>query len=326
MDPTSYKDVITRRGIKYHYFFSPAAGDSPTLVFLHGFPSNAHECWRHQVAFFVRQGYGVLAPDLLGYGGTDKPTDVALYAKSLMATDIISIIDEEGIKGKVYTVGHDWGCALTSGLATFYPSRFAGFAFLALGYIVPDPDFDIESFYRGVDALSGHECFGYWHFFNEDGADMVIANHIDAFMSILYPEKAENWLTDMAPRGKIKKWIVGDKVTPPPSYLTQGDFDRQKAELLKGGFAGPLCWYKQYATGVVALDDRFVPRENYIIKQPVFFGAAHKDYICVAKVALVGMKDLCPNLTVRDYQTDHWVQLAAPDKVNADLLEWITSA
>jgi hypothetical protein len=54
-------------------------------------------------------------------------------------------------------------------------------------------------------------------------------------------------------------------------------------------------------------DDRLlvVPKENYVIKQPVFFAATHEDYICVPKVALVTMKDVCPNLTVRDYQTDH---------------------
>ncbi|KAJ7183540.1 alpha/beta-hydrolase [Mycena filopes] len=321
MDQSSYKDHVTPREMNYHYYYSAATVGKPTLIFIHGFPSNALECWRHQVVFFVKQGYGVLAPDLLGYGGTDKPTDVACYAKSLMAADIISILDKENIQGKIYAIGHDWGCALTSGLATFYPSRFAGFAFLALGYLQPNPEFEIEAFYAGFAAIAGHDCFGYWHFFKEDGADKVIADHIDAFMSILYPQEAKSWLTDMAPRDKLKEWVVSDRVTPPPSYLTQADFDRQKAELLKGGLAGPLCWYKQYATGVVVEDDKLVPKENHVIKQPVFFAATHEDYICVPKVALVSMKDVCPNFTVRDYQTDHWVQLAAPDKLNKDLLE-----
>ncbi|KAJ6593070.1 Alpha/Beta hydrolase protein [Mycena capillaripes] len=325
MDPASYASCVTPRGITYRYFYSPPAAGKPTVLLLHGFPSNALECWRHQVDFFVKRNYGVLAPDLLGYGGTDKPTDVAMYAKSLMSADIISIMDKETINSTVYAIGHDWGCALTSGLATFYPSRFAGFAFLALGYLTPNPEFEINSFYEGFKAIAGHECFGYWHFFKEDGADKIIADHMDAFMSILYPQDPKSWLTDMAPRDKLKEWVLSDKVTPPPSYLSDKDFDRQKAELLKGGMGGPLCWYKQYATGAVVHDDKLVSKENYVIKQPVFFAATHEDYICVPKVALVTMKDVCPNLTVRDYQTDHWVQLAAPDKVNKDLLEWIES-
>ncbi|KAJ7658169.1 hypothetical protein DFH06DRAFT_1327455 [Mycena polygramma] len=80
---------------------------------------------------------------------------------------------------------------------------------------------------------------------------------------------------------------------------------------------------REYTTGAFAVDDKLAPKENYIIKQPVFFGAAHQDYVCVANVAIVGMQTSCRNLTVKDYQTDHWVQLAAPDKVNADLLEYI---
>lgn len=160
MDPSSYKNAITPRGINYAYFFSPAKSGKPTLVFLHGFPSNAYG-WRYQVDFFVKQGFGVLAPDLLGYGGTDKPTETAFYGKNLMSADIISIMDKEHIGGQVYAIGHDWkapfclsaaavhvltdswsrGCAVASGLANFYPDRFAGFAFLVVGYNPPNPAF-----------------------------------------------------------------------------------------------------------------------------------------------------------------------------------------
>ncbi|KAJ7840987.1 alpha/beta-hydrolase [Mycena leptocephala] len=315
MDPASYKDFVTPRGFKYHYFFSSAdsSGSKPTLVFLHGFPSNAHE-WRHQVGFFVQRGYGVLAPDLLGYGGTAKPTNVAAYAKSLM---------HEGIANtKVYAIGHDWGCALTSGLATFYPTRFAGFGFLSVGHLAPTPDYDFEAFNAGIKAIVGYQCFGYWYFFAE-GADKIIANHIGAFLNILYPHDPKTWLTDMAPRDKLKNWVLSHKVTPPPSYLTQEDFDVHKAELLEGSLAGPLCWYKQYTTAMVAEDDKLVPKENYIIKQPVFFAATLNDYICRPEWGLLTLKPGCPNLTIKEYHTDHWVQLAVPEQLNKDLLEWI---
>ncbi|KAF7374032.1 hypothetical protein MSAN_00283900 [Mycena sanguinolenta] len=315
------------RGLKYHYLFSPAdsSGLKPTLVFLHGFPSNANE-WRHQIRFFLGRGYGVLAPDLLGYGGTDKPTDVAAYAKSLMSADIIAIMDEEGItKTKVYAVGHDWGCALISGLATFYPARFAGFAFLAVGYLAPTPDYNFEAFNASAKALVGYECFGYFYFFAEEGADKIIADHIGTFLSILYPHDSKMRLAHMAPRDKIKDWVLSRKMTPPPSYLTQDDLDVHKAELLEGGLAGPLCWYKQYTTGMVAEDDKLVPKENYVIKQPVFFAATLNDHICPPEVGLVSLKPGCPNLTIKEYHTDHWVQLAAPEQLNKDLLEWIES-
>lgn len=52
-------------------------------------------------------GYGLIVPDLLGYGGTDKPTDLESYVGSGHAQDIIDILDKEGID-KVIGVGHDW--------------------------------------------------------------------------------------------------------------------------------------------------------------------------------------------------------------------------
>lgn len=125
MDPTSFKGEVKQFDVKrssaganhaltYSYFFRPASADKPTVLFLHGFPSNAYECWRYQIAFFANKGYGVLAPDLLGYGGTSKPKEVEAYAKSLMAGDIVEILKEEKILNtqgeppKVYAIGHDW--------------------------------------------------------------------------------------------------------------------------------------------------------------------------------------------------------------------------
>jgi hypothetical protein len=53
------------------------------------------------------------------------------------------------------------GCALISGLAIFYPTRFAGFAFL--GYLAPTTDYNFEAFNAGgVKALIRYECFGYF--------------------------------------------------------------------------------------------------------------------------------------------------------------------
>jgi hypothetical protein len=40
-------------------------------------------------------------------------------------------------------------------------------------------------------------------------------------MCILYPRDPRSWLTDMAPIDKIKEWVISDKVTPPPVYLTE---------------------------------------------------------------------------------------------------------
>lgn len=106
MDPTSYKDVTTSRGLNYHYYFASAQNSKPTLLFLHGFPSTSYD-WRHQVAFFKAKGYGLIVPDMLGYGGTAKPEDPADYVANLIVRDIVDLLDAEAVDS-VISISHDW--------------------------------------------------------------------------------------------------------------------------------------------------------------------------------------------------------------------------
>lgn len=59
------------------------------------------------MSFFETEGYGLIVPDQLGYGGTDKPTDPALYLSSLICQDLVDILDGENAED-VIAVGHDW--------------------------------------------------------------------------------------------------------------------------------------------------------------------------------------------------------------------------
>ena len=106
MDSALYKDLNVSRGFNYHYYYSPAQQGKPTLLFCHGFPSTSFD-WRKQVPFFQDRGFGLIVPDLLGYGGTDKPTDVKDYKYSAMTADMIDIMNAENVQ-KVVAIGHDW--------------------------------------------------------------------------------------------------------------------------------------------------------------------------------------------------------------------------
>ena len=106
MDASKYKDCITRRGLKYHYYHVPAASGKPTLLFLHGFPSTSFD-WHRQVEHFEPKGYGLIVPDCLGYGGTAKPREYEAYTDKLLADDIIDVVNEE--KPEILVgIGHDW--------------------------------------------------------------------------------------------------------------------------------------------------------------------------------------------------------------------------
>lgn len=100
-------------------FRADAAGprDGPLILLLHGFPELARS-WRHQLPALAAAGYRAVAPDLRGYGGTDKqgPFDLRTLAR-----DVCLLIHSLGRTSAV-VVGHDWGGAVAYGAAMFEPA------------------------------------------------------------------------------------------------------------------------------------------------------------------------------------------------------------
>lgn len=103
--PHLAKAARLRDGTNYGYVYVPAQPSKPTLLLLHGFPSSSYD-WRHQIARLPEAGYGVLAPDLLGYGDTDKPAEFENYKMANMCAHITELLDKERL-ATVIGVGHD---------------------------------------------------------------------------------------------------------------------------------------------------------------------------------------------------------------------------
>ena len=104
--PEISKLVTLRDETKYAYVHVAASDSKPTFLLLHGFPSASYD-WRHQIVQLSSAGYGVLAPDLLGYGDTDKPIKVEAYSFKRMSQHVAEILEREKLE-KVVAVGHDW--------------------------------------------------------------------------------------------------------------------------------------------------------------------------------------------------------------------------
>lgn len=105
--PSLAKKKCLSDGTTYGYVASPPTGaDKPTFLLLHGYPSSSYD-WRHQIASLSGSGFGVIAPDLLGYGDTDSPSDVGAYRLKSMAGHMAEILDNEGVS-RCVAVSHDW--------------------------------------------------------------------------------------------------------------------------------------------------------------------------------------------------------------------------
>jgi soluble epoxide hydrolase/lipid-phosphate phosphatase len=95
-------------GHAYSYIYiAPTSAEKQHLLLLHGFPSHIPD-WTYQIQHFSNLGYGVIVPDLLGYGQSSKPNDINAYKLKAMGSEIIEMLDYLRLS-KVIGVGHDWG-------------------------------------------------------------------------------------------------------------------------------------------------------------------------------------------------------------------------
>lgn len=109
MDSLREKQLQVKRGFRYRYFVSsPSDASNPVLLLLHGWPDNAN-LWQYVLPYLLPLNCNIVVPDLLGYAGTDMPTDLKAYDYRLMCQDVLDILAAEGIEDKVITIGHDFG-------------------------------------------------------------------------------------------------------------------------------------------------------------------------------------------------------------------------
>lgn len=107
-------------------------GDGEPVLLLHGFPDSA-ELWRHQVPALVEAGYRAVAPDLRGYGETDKPADPEDYAPDKILGDLTGLMEAMGLD-RAHVVGHDWGAGFAWVLAGAQPERVKSLVAMSVGH------------------------------------------------------------------------------------------------------------------------------------------------------------------------------------------------
>lgn len=194
------KSIKVPSGNTYSYLsLAPTTPGKPTLLFIHGFPSTAHD-WHHQITHFSSLGYGIIAPDLLGFGRTSHSRDVNEYVGVKMAADIIFLLDHEQSEnenmkswkgGKVVGLGHDWGTYLLSALAIYHEERFDRFVYMSVSFMPPGTKMDVTMLNAATEQMLGYPIFGYWLFFADDRAGPVIAENVrTSSMFFFVPSRA----------------------------------------------------------------------------------------------------------------------------------------
>jgi pimeloyl-ACP methyl ester carboxylesterase len=104
--PSSITFVVTGDGVSLSVRKSGSA-TGPVIVFVHGFPDNAH-VWSGVTAALAGEAR-LVTYDVRGAGSSGAPADRQAYGIGRLAADLREIIDAMSPDQRVHLVGHDWG-------------------------------------------------------------------------------------------------------------------------------------------------------------------------------------------------------------------------
>lgn len=110
-------------GMRMHYV-DENPGGSPVIVMLHGEPTWSY-LYRNIIPTFVARGFRVIAPDLIGFGKSDKPTDKKSYSYIKSVEWLEKFLFDHLQLQTIHLVVHDWGGLIGLRVVANHPHRFA---------------------------------------------------------------------------------------------------------------------------------------------------------------------------------------------------------
>jgi pimeloyl-ACP methyl ester carboxylesterase len=217
-------------------------GTGPLVLLCHGFP----ECWyswRHQLSALAEAGFHAVAPDMRGYGQTDRPEAIEQYTLFHLVGDMVGLLDALG-EERAVIVGHDWGAPVAWLAAQVRPDRFS--AVVALS--VP---FRARGTVRPTTVMTQtDDAVWYQLYFQEPGvAEAEYDRNVRTVFRVGRINVSGDALPRQQPFGMVPLqgglFARVPPVPPPlPVWLTEADVDYYTSEFTRTGFRGGLNWYR----------------------------------------------------------------------------------
>ena len=154
-------------------------GVGPALLLLHGYPQT-HVEW-HKIAPKLAEHYTVVAPDLRGYGDSEKPPasegDLSVYCKRTTAQDQVEVMAELGFES-FHVIGHDRGARVGHRMALDHPERVKTFTSLD---VVPS-----QAAFDHMDSQLSFAWF-HWHLMRQPSPlpETLIGNSTKVYLDFL---------------------------------------------------------------------------------------------------------------------------------------------
>ncbi len=285
-EPWSHRFVETN-GIRMHLV---EQGEGYPVLLCHGFPELWYS-WRHQIPVLAKAGLRAIAPDLRGYGETDKPHEIEAYDIHHLVGDLVGLLDALGLE-KAAVVGHDWGGIIVWYMALLAPDRVERVVALNTPYWPRPPVPPTEVFRQVPDGR-----FNYILAFQPEGeAEARLETDLESSL-----------------RGMF------DSVAAAPGSVSDEELRVFVEAFRAGGLRGPINYYRNFDRNWETTPQL----EGGKVLQPSLMICAEKDPI-LRPDAAAGMEQWVPNLRtelIRD--CGHWTQQEKPDEVNRLLLDFL---
>ena len=312
--------MVETNGIRLHL---AEQGAGPLVVLCHGFPESWYS-WRHQLAALAAAGFHAVAPDMRGYGQSDRPEEIDRYTLFHLVGDMVGVLDALKAEQAVI-VGHDWGAPVAWSAALLRPDRFRAVIGLSVPYIPRGRMRPTSVMPQNADAL-----FYQLYFQSPGEAEAELERDVGLTLRrLLYsasgdvPRREGSVDIGMVPRsgGFLTRTRTPEAL---PAWLTEADLAFYTSEFARTGFRGGLNWYRNLDRNW-ELSGAFAGAR---VTVPALFMAGDRDLV----VSFGGMSELIANLqtfvpqlrrTVTLKGCGHWTQQECAAEVNAAILEFL---
>ncbi|TVY28490.1 Bifunctional epoxide hydrolase [Lachnellula hyalina] len=307
-----YKTAVLN-GKTYSYILAEPQGKCLNTIFLvHGWPDMAFG-WRYQIPFLTSLGLRVVAPDMMGYSGTDAPDSPEFYTYKRAADDLAALAKELGLSS-IILGGHDWGGAVVYRVALRYPKLISAFFSVCTPYFPPRKEYfpisALPNFKYQVQLASG-----------EVEKHIVGEEKLGQLLNGMYGGRTPSGETTF----DVAVGVVYDNLPEvgPSPLLSKEEIDFYVKRYAIHGIHGPLNWYR---TSELNFNDEIELAEKSVedlkFQMPALFIGGTKDQALPPSLA-AGMEKSFRSLTKGEVNASHWALWEKPAEVNQYLKEFL---
>ncbi len=292
-----------------------------SVILLHGWPELAFS-WRHQIRALADAGYHVLAPDLRGFGSSDRPEGRENYRMPALVGDVTGMMDVFGLEGAV-VVGHDWGAIIAWAMPFYAPGRLRAVA----GLNVPFHPRGGTPILKALEAVYGPRMY-ILQFQHEGRCEPILEADMERTMRFFFRRpKAGSGIGGggfSTPDLDLVGWLQRPEESwPGKPFLSEEELAVYVEGFTRSGMTAPLHYYRNLDWNWHDMG-RFQPDGQVPgITHPALMITAELDGVLPPRLA-DGMEVYFERYRRVDILgAGHWVQQEKPGEVSRALIDWL---